>query len=112
MFGGGMRQAGVIAAAGCYALEQGIKRLADDHALARRLGDGLRAAPGVELIREPETNMVIFSVADVGRFLAGARERGLLLGAIGAGTVRAVTHLDVDAAGIDRALLIIRELCS
>jgi threonine aldolase len=106
--GGAMRQAGIIAAGGVYALRHHVKRLAEDHANARRLAEGLAGLPGVRL--DPatiETNIVFFELtgeliapAAVERLLA----RGVRMGASGARLIRAVTHLDVDAAGIDRAL--------
>ena len=105
MFGGGMRQAGVLAAAGLFALEHGIKRLAEDHANARRLADGLRALPGVTLVREPETNLVLFRVPDPPRFVREIHARGVLINAIGPDLLRAVTHLDVSADDVDRALI-------
>jgi threonine aldolase len=106
--GGAMRQAGIIAAGGVYALRHHVKRLADDHANARRLAEGLSMLPGVSL--DPatvETNIVFFDVT--GELTAAeAVERllvhGIRMGALGPRTIRAVTHLDVDAAGIERAL--------
>jgi threonine aldolase len=107
-----MRQAGVLAAAGVYALEHHVKRLSDDHERARRLAAGLRGLTGVEEVSEPETNMVLFSVADVGRFVRASRERGLRINPIGPGRLRAVTHLDVEPGDIDAALEIAREAVS
>jgi threonine aldolase len=104
MFGGGMRQAGVLAAAGLVALEHNVKRLEDDHANARRFAEGLRALRGVELVREPETNIVLFRVPDLPAFVAGVRERDVWINPIGPGVLRAVFHLDVDASGVERAL--------
>jgi threonine aldolase len=106
--GGAMRQAGIIAAGGVYALRHHVKRLADDHANARRLAEGLAELPGVSL--DPatvETNIVFFELTgDLGA--ADAVERllahGVRMGGLGPRTIRAVTHLDVDAAGIERAL--------
>jgi threonine aldolase len=104
MFGGGMRQAGILAAAGLYALEHNVKRLADDHANARRLAEGLAALPGVAPVREPETNMVLFHVPDVAEFVRGSRDCQVLINPIDATTLRAVTHLDVTAEDIDDVL--------
>lgn len=107
MFGGGLRQAGVLAAAGLLALEQNVKRLEDDHANARRFAEGLRALPGAELVREPETNIVLFRVSDLGSFVAATRERGVRINPIGPGVLRAVFHLDVAAADVERALEVV-----
>ena len=106
--GGAMRQAGIIAAGGIFALRHHVARLAEDHANARRLAEGLAALPGIKL--DPasvETNLVFFDLtgsldapAAVERLLA----HGVRMGALGPRTIRAVTHLDVSAAGIDRAL--------
>jgi threonine aldolase len=106
--GGAMRQAGILAAAGLYALEHHTKRLADDHANARRLAAGLAQLQGVRVPRPPETNMVFFQAPDAARFGARARERGVLIGGIDARTLRAVTHLDVSADDVDEALARLR----
>ncbi len=108
--GGGMRQVGILAAAGIYALEHNVERLAEDHANARRLARGLSDLSGVELVGEPETNIVLFRVPDGAGFLRRARERDLWLGAIDARTLRAVTHLDVSASDVDAALGRIEEV--
>jgi threonine aldolase len=110
LLGGGMRQAGILAAAGLWALEHHVKRLGEDHANARRLAAGLRGIPGIGEVSDPETNMVLFHVADLARFVRRIRERGLLINPISADRLRAVTHLDVTAADIDAALEIIREV--
>jgi threonine aldolase len=112
--GGAMRQAGIIAAGGVYALRHHVKRLAEDHANARRLAEGLAGLPGVRLDPSSiDTNIVFFELtgsltpaAAVERLLA----RGVRMGALGARTIRAVTHLDVDAAAIERALAVAREV--
>jgi threonine aldolase len=103
MLGGGMRQAGVLAAAGLFALDQQLARLAEDHANARRLARGL-AEMGIEVEGTPETNIVMFRVADDAAFQSQARERGVLVGRADPGRLRAVTHLDVTAADIEEAL--------
>lgn len=113
MLGGGMRQAGLLAAAGLYALAHNIARLADDHALARRLAKGLADIPG--LVVRPdrvETNIVIAELArgDEEEFVERCQVRGVLFLALGRRKVRFVTHLDVDSAGIDQALEVIREV--
>ena len=103
MLGGGMRQAGILAAAGLYALEHHVERLADDHRNARRLAAGL-AALGVEVDPPPETNMVFFRGPDVGRLWNALVARDVLVNPIDRDTFRAVTHLDVTADDIDDAL--------
>ncbi|WP_332821410.1 low-specificity L-threonine aldolase [Pseudomonas sp.] len=99
--GGGMRQAGILAAAGLYALEHQVARLAEDHANAERLADGLR---GLGYAVEPvQTNMVYAQVGEqAGALKAFCAERGIKL--IAAPRLRMVTHLDVSAADIDRVL--------
>jgi threonine aldolase len=101
ILGGGMRQTGILAAAGLYALENNVERLAGDHRNAARLADGLRA---LDLVVEVQTNMVFVRVpADkLGGLAEHLRTRGVL--ALPAPRMRLVTHLDVDAAGIERAL--------
>lgn len=106
--GGAMRQAGILAAAGIYALDHNIDRLAEDHANARRLARAIRAVPGIEVDSpEPETNIVFFDVArtglDAAAFSARLREAGVAIGTESATRLRAVTHLDVDATAIDVA---------
>jgi threonine aldolase len=100
--GGGMRQAGVLAAAGLYALDHQVERLAEDHARAARLG----AALGVTT----ETNIVAVSVPDARAFAAAARDEGVLLGVVGPTRARAVVHLDVDDAAIDHAAKVLSPL--
>jgi threonine aldolase len=100
--GGGMRQAGVLAAAGLHALEHHVDRLADDHVRAARLG----AAVGVAT----ETNIVSLTVPDARAFAAAARADGVLLGVVGPHRVRAVLHLDVDDAGTDHACQVLAAL--
>jgi len=108
MVGGGMRQVGLLAAAASHALDHHIDRLADDHALARRLAAGFDGIPGLKVV-PPQTNIVFASV-EGGRgpaLLEHLKARGVLAtGLIG---LRFVTHLDVDAAGIDRAIAATRE---
>lgn len=103
-----MRQAGVVAAAGLYALDHNVERLADDHRCARRLAEGLSVCRGVEI--EPErvqTNIVVFRLTDEAlaeSLLERLRERRILILRIGPLEFRAVTHLDVTARQIDGAL--------
>ena len=108
MLGGGMRQSGVLAAAALHALDHHIDRLADDHALAKRLAEGLAGLPGMS-VEPPQTNIVFADLQ--GPRAAGLMEhlksRGVL--ATGLYKLRFVTHLDVDAAGVDRAIAAVRE---
>jgi len=110
MAGGGMRQAGVLAAAASHALDHHIDRLADDHALARRLADGLAGIAGVQ-VEPPHTNIVFVDLTGAAReksagLLAHLAAQGIQ--ATGLYRLRFVTHLDVDAAGVDRAVAAIR----
>jgi threonine aldolase len=105
MLGGSMRQSGILAAAALFALDHNVERLAEDHARARRLADGLAELPGIEL--DPagvETNIVVFEVPDATEFCRRLEAEGVRMGALDEHEVRAVTHLDVDDAGIERAL--------
>jgi threonine aldolase len=107
MFGGGMRQAGIIAAGALYALEHHRERLAEDHANARRLAEGIAALPGIVLDpKTAETNIVIFSVASMpaAELVARLGAAGVLVLATGPGSIRAVTHLDVSAPEIEEAI--------
>lgn len=107
MLGGGMRQTGILAAAGIHALERNVERLADDHALAARLADVLAAYP--ELGSGPaQTNMVFMTpvATDVQAFRIYLAERGIAVGGR-YGSLRWVTHLDVDDASVDR----VRDAC-
>lgn len=110
MAGGGMRQAGLLAAAASHALEQHVDRLADDHALARRLAEGLAGIPELQ-VEAPQTNLLFVDLAGdarsrSGELLAHLKSQGVL--ATGLYRLRFATHLDVDAAGIDRAVGAIR----
>jgi threonine aldolase len=111
MVGGGMRQAGVLAAAALYALDHHVDRLADDHALAQRLADGLQGLPGVT-VEQPQTNVVFIDVEGErgAGLVAHLKERGVL--ATGLYRLRFVTHLDVGQAGIDHAVSAIRDYLS
>lgn len=103
MLGGGMRQAGMLAAAGLYALEHHVERLADDHRNARRLAEGLGAL-GLTIDAPPETNMVMFRGADVGALWRALLERDVLINPVDRVRFRAVTHLNVTAEDIDDVL--------
>lgn len=109
MFGGGMRQAGILAAAGLYALDHHLERLADDHANAVHLAAGLEQQ-GFPVEGTPDTNIVMFGARAAADFSAACQERGLLINPMGEGRLRAVTHLDVAAADIDEALARIAEV--
>jgi len=107
--GGGMRQAGVIAAAGLIALEEMPARLCEDHSNAKLLGDGLATLPGVSIDpAKVKTNIVIFDIAASGiapeEFVAAAKVRGVLLFAVGGTRIRLVTHLDVSRRDCEQAL--------
>jgi len=112
MLGGGMRQAGILAAAGIVALEQMVDRLAEDHANARKLAAGLAEIRGLHIdTATVETNMAFFSMAhadatpvDIEPFLRAARESGVLGIGMGPGRVRTVTHYGITAGDIDTAL--------
>ncbi len=109
--GGGMRQSGILTAAGLYALEHNLGRLAEDHANARRLASGLAGHPAVRPLN-PDTNIVML---DLVRDAADAvvtklAARGVLVTAFGPRRLRAITHLDVSAADIDRAVAVIAEV--
>lgn len=115
MLGGAMRQVGIFAAAGLYALDHHLDRLADDHANARALATRLAAAPGIEL--DPArvvTNIIVFGLApgapDAVTVASRARERGVLVLVFGQRTVRAVTHLDVDPQQCLRAAEILAKV--
>jgi len=114
LFGGGMRQAGILAAAALYALDHHIDRLADDHELAARLAQAIRGIDGLELRPDQiDTNMIIFHVdpalGSAADFCARLKSRGLLMLAMAPTLVRAVTHLDVDTSDVDRAAEILDE---
>ncbi|MDY0745141.1 low-specificity L-threonine aldolase [Paucibacter sp. R3-3] len=108
MTGGGMRQAGFLAAAAHHALDHHVARLADDHALAKRLAEGLQGLPGLT-VEAPQTNIVFADL--VGPKAPGLmdhlKSRGVL--ATGLYRLRFVTHLDVDAEGVDRAVRAVRD---
>lgn len=115
--GGGMRQAGVLAAAGLLALEEMPARLSEDHANARHLAAGLRTIPGIFVEREPETNIVFYNVEGTGlkaaAFSEALRERGVLMNASsGPFRMRLLTHFDVDRTACDRALDAVRDVAS
>ena len=119
LLGGGMRQAGIIAAAGIVALEQMVERLAEDHEHCKQLAYGLADYLQIEIdVERVVTNIVNFAVLNTQQqrltheetmqFLAKAQEHGVLMGTIGEGTIRAVTHYGLDAQDIQTALTGIR----
>ncbi|HVO59075.1 MAG TPA: GntG family PLP-dependent aldolase [Dongiaceae bacterium] len=117
MFGGGMRQVGVLAAAGRVALEETPKLLATDHANARRLAEGIARIPGLKIDpAKVRTNIVIFDCRATGmdavQFCEALKPYGVWALDTAAYSVRFVTHFDVDAAGIDRALAVLPEVAA
>ena len=113
VLGGGMRQAGVIAAGALHALENHVDRLAEDHANARRLADAIGRIDALEpRPEEPDTNLVFFRVdpawGTAAEFSARLKERGVLMNATSATMIRAVTHLDVDRADVDEAIEVLQ----
>ena len=104
-YGAGMRQAGVLAAAGRYAVANHVARLADDHRRARRLGEALGADASVI-----DTNIVVLDVADAPAVAASARADGVLVSVLGPRVLRLVTHLDVDDEGIEQAAKVLAPL--
>jgi threonine aldolase len=104
MMGGSLRQAGIVAAAGLYALDHNVERLAEDHANARVLADGF-AELGCEVV-PPETNIVIFSATE--GFVEAMARHAVELSDTPDGRVRAVTHLDASAADVEEALKVAR----
>ncbi len=114
--GGGMRQAGVLAAAGLIALEEMPARLPEDHANARYLADELTRMPGVRIDAEKvRTNIVIFDIAGTGlappEFSSRLKARGVRMNGVSETAMRAVTHCDVDRAACERAVEALREVC-
>ena len=114
MLGGGMRQVGILAAAGLYALENHLDHLEKDHENARRLARGLSQMNGIQI--DPDevvTNIVLFDVVDTGMdadmLVDSLAHEGVLMIAFGPTTIRAVTHLDITPADIEKALAIIHQ---
>jgi threonine aldolase len=101
--GGGMRQAGLLAGACLYALDNNVERLAEDHARASRIGSIVKGAPGADLVFPVDTNIVIFTIgdADSAEFASRLEDKGILSLAIGPGRIRMVTHLDITDDDID-----------
>jgi threonine aldolase len=115
MLGGGMRQAGIIAAAGIVALEQMIERLAEDHRHARLLAEGLATIPGLRIDPElVETDIVRFELLTehptVPEFMATLAQRGILIGDLGGRFLRAVTHYGITAADVQQTVAVVRDV--
>ena len=113
LFGGGIRQGGIVAAGALWALEHHRTRLVEDHARARRLGDRLAAVPGIALdVSTVETNIVRFQLRGLSAatFVDACFAKGVHLLPSGRSGVRAVTHLDLDDADIDRACVVVEEV--
>jgi threonine aldolase len=111
MLGGGMRQAGILAAGALHALEHHRARLVDDHRHARAFAEALHGAAGIEVALDAvETNIVLLTTTllDAAELMHRARARGVLMNAVGRRTLRAVTHLDVSEADVTRAAEILR----
>ncbi|MBL7940205.1 MAG: aminotransferase class I/II-fold pyridoxal phosphate-dependent enzyme [Flavobacteriales bacterium] len=112
-FGGGMRQAGIIAAAGLFAMDHNLDRLKEDHIRARKLASALQHLPYVESVAPAGTNIVVFRLKDeagVPRFLEKLRNAGIIALAFGPGAVRFVTHMEIDDAAIDRTIATLQKL--
>ncbi len=107
-----MRQAGVLAAAGIYALDNMVDRLADDHENARLAADGLRELPGVRLDPEPQTNLIYFSIEgwDTGVFVERLAAKGVRCFDEGRRRIRWVTHFGIERSDIEEALARTREV--
>ena len=114
LFGGAMRQVGVIAAGALHGLQHHVERLAEDHANAKLLAEAIEKSPGLSLPQPVDTNIVIFDVdpklGSAAEFSATLWDHGVWMFALGATQVRAVTHLDVDEADIHRANDIIQQV--
>ncbi|HKC26873.1 MAG TPA: GntG family PLP-dependent aldolase [Jatrophihabitans sp.] len=102
-YGAGMRQVGILAAAGLYAIERHVERLADDHKRAKQLAEALGTDPDTV-----DTNIVILEVSDAASLVSAAAEQDVLVSAIGRRLVRLVTHLDVDDDGVEHAIKVLR----
>jgi len=114
--GGGMRQAGVLAAAGLIALEEMPSRLSEDHANAAFLADALSKMPGISVPHEVQTNIVVFDIAGTGltteEFSARLKARGILINGIGGTRMRLVTHMDVSREDCEKALTALAQVAA
>ena len=111
MLGGGMRQGGIVAAAGLYALDHHVERLAEDHANAKALADGFSEIRGLTVI-PPQSNIVFVDLAPelAIRLSEALRELGIAASFWPGGRMRWVTHLDVDRVAVDEAIAAVREV--
>lgn len=108
--GGSMRQSGIVAAAGIYALKNNVNRLAVDHENAKSFANGL-VKLGIKVLNEvPDTNIIIFQISEVERFISETKSKNLLLRHLGSNKFRAVIHKDISANDIETALEIIKDL--
>jgi len=103
--GGGMRQVGILAAAGLYALDHHVERLAEDHAHARLLAEACGVDPA-----SVDTNIVVVPRSDAGEFVAAARDAGVLVATVGPTAVRLVTHLDITRDDAEKAAAVLARL--
>lgn len=114
MLGGGLRQVGMIAAPGLVALEENINRLAEDHAHAKLLANGLANMNGIKVENKVETNIIIVNVKETKHtpetFVEALKSKGVLAGVFGLETIRFVTHYDVSRKDIDKALIAVQEI--
>ncbi len=113
VMGGGMRQAGYLAAAGLFALEHHVERLRDDHGRAKRLGAELRALPYIESVLPVETNIVIFTLSDslpAAAFLQRLQDQQIRASSVGPQTIRVVFHLNVSDADLEALLSALRRI--
>lgn len=110
MLGGGMRQAGVLAAAALYALDHNVDRLAEDHRRARAFREALEQIDGIAFPMPTPTNIVIFDVPDAKDYVRRAAEGDLLLFVVAPKRIRAVFHLDIDDAQLDHAIQVFQAL--
>ena len=113
MLGGGMRQAGILAAAGHYALDHHVDRLVEDHVRATTLGDAIADLPYVDHVMPVETNIIIFTLAggrEASSMLTELKGSGIIAAAFGPNMVRMVLHLDIDDTDVDRTIAVLKKL--
>ncbi|MFL5772911.1 MAG: threonine aldolase family protein, partial [Flavisolibacter sp.] len=113
VFGGGMRQAGFMAATALYALENNIERLAMDHDHAKKIGDALIRHPSIKTVLPVETNLVIFELADEKKpkeFIAFMKQHNILLLTISDKRLRLVTHLDISSEKVDYFIKVLGQI--